>query len=187
MRMRPRSGKPLGDRLDLGEVHAAVGRHHARERARLRDREPIARCASSANSGGSGLSAITTRSPPSSSFACWSSAACTRSAKNPTVVTLATAMKSASEQHAQLSRGPVPAEHSHRQRQGLHFRKLQPGTRRTQRSTEDTEKCNMCVSCLRLQAAKYKQSFAFSVFSVDLCVLRVPGFSESARQISLHG
>src|SRR5258706_15925527 len=45
---------------------------------------------------GTGWSAITTRSPPSSSFACRSSAACTRSAKNPTVVTLATAMKSAS-------------------------------------------------------------------------------------------
>src|SRR6185503_18661661 len=36
---------------------------------------------------------MTTRSPPSSSFACWSRADCTRSAKNATVVTLATAMK----------------------------------------------------------------------------------------------
>src|SRR6185369_4056729 len=38
---------------------------------------------------------MSTRSPPSSSLACWSSAACTRSAKNPTVVTLAIAITSA--------------------------------------------------------------------------------------------
>src|SRR5688572_17321128 len=49
----------------------------------------------SKNGCGMGLSAMTTRSPPRRSLACWSSAACTRSAKKPTVVTLATAISSA--------------------------------------------------------------------------------------------
>ena len=95
MRMRPRSGKPLvtaliSARFTPPSADTMLGNVRVCAIASPR------RCASSANSGASGLSPITTRSPPSNSFACWSSAACTRSAKNPTVVTLATAMKSAS-------------------------------------------------------------------------------------------
>ena len=93
-RMRPRSGKAPLTALISARFTPAGARDHARE-GRLAAIASPPRPAASAKAGGTGWSAITTRSPPSSSLACASSAPCTRSAKKPTVVTLATAMKSA--------------------------------------------------------------------------------------------
>src|SRR5438445_1525477 len=93
--IRPRSGKPslaalISARLTFPPADTMLGKVSV-----VAVSSP-SRAAACANGAGMRWSAITTRSAPRSSFACWSSAACTRSAKNPTVVTLATAMRSAS-------------------------------------------------------------------------------------------
>jgi hypothetical protein len=95
MRRRPRSGKAgvaalISARFTFPPAATMLGKVRVCAVSSLRLR------ASSTSAGGIGWSAITTRSPPRSSFACASSAPCTRSAKKPTVVTLATAITSAS-------------------------------------------------------------------------------------------
>src|SRR5688572_20795451 len=94
-RSRPRSGKVSETALISARFTPLVADTMLGKVSVSAIASPSAR-ALCVKAGGTGWSAMTTRSPPSSSFACRSSAACTRSAKNPTVVTLATAMKSAS-------------------------------------------------------------------------------------------
>ena len=95
-RSRPRSGKvPLtaliSERLVPSAPETMLGKVVVEATA-----SPPAR-ARSTKAAGTGWSAITTRSPPSNSLAWRSSAPFTRSAKKPTVVTLATATKSAAK------------------------------------------------------------------------------------------